>query len=117
MDVLRRTQIAVDPTKAGTSVVRVAGELTAAAGTRLLRLLSATVTTHQTVRVLVDLANVRAFDVEGVAVLHAARDRLDESSVRLVLAGLDAHRAALPGRIGDAFGEFETIAELEEGLA
>lgn len=112
MDVLRRSQLTVEPAREGTAVIRVAGELNGALGPRLGRLLDAMATgTH---RVLVDLANVRAFEVEGVRVLRVARDRLDETGVRLVLSGLAGHRSALPGLIEEALAGLDTVAELEE---
>jgi len=118
IDFAPRTQFAVDPVRAGTSVVRVAGELTAATGPRLRRLLDRAADQEGgPVRLLVDLANVCVFDVEGVEALRAARDRLGRTGVNLVVAGLDGHRRALPGRIRTALDGFETVADLEDALA
>ncbi len=119
MEVLRRTQFLVEPPHQGVAVIRVAGELTGAMGPRLLRLLDESVRrpTRRTVRVIVDLANVRSFEVEGVALLHSARRQLDEVGVRLVIAGLDAHRPALPDRIDHALEGLDTVSELEDALA
>jgi anti-anti-sigma factor len=115
MDFAPRTQFSVDPMQAGTSVVRVAGELTAATGPRLRRVLDRAAARGQ-VRLLVDLANVCAFDVEGIEVLRAARDRLDRRGVQLVVAGLAGHRRALPGRIRTALDGLETVGDLEDAV-
>lgn len=118
MDVLPRTQFLVEPPREGTAVIRVAGELTGEMGPRLLRLLDESVRrpAGRTVRVIVDLANVRSFEVEAVALLHSARLQLDEAGVLLVLAGLDAHRRALPDRIDHALEGLDTVSELEDVL-
>jgi len=118
MDFAPRTQFAVDPIREGKSVVRVAGELTAETGPRLLRLLDrAADPARGTVRVFVDLANVWAFDVEGVEALRTARERLDGTGVDMVLTGLAGHRRALPGRVGRVLDGFETAADLDDAVA
>lgn len=114
---LRNTQLAVErPDLPATSVIRVAGELTGAVGPRLRRVLDKILRGGRVERVVIDLANVRWFEVAGVAVLHDVQYRLDKVGVRLVLVGIDAHRPAFPRRIDNAFEGFETVADLEEAL-
>lgn len=114
MESPRPIQLVVEPSYRGTSVVRVAGELTAAAAPRLLRLLNEVSGGPGRTTVFVDLANVRSFEVGGVEMLHQARRCLGEAGVRLVLANLDGHRRALPRRICDALDGLDSVADLEE---
>jgi anti-anti-sigma factor len=113
----RRMQLAVEPVVDGVVAVRVAGELTAATGPRLLRLLDSLVeragSGRPARRLLVDLANVRWFESDGVAVLRHVRRSGATGGVRLVVSGVEGHRFALPRRVDQALSEFDTVPTLE----
>jgi anti-anti-sigma factor len=115
MDLLPTCQLSVDPPTGRTAIVRVAGEFTAGSARRLYRVLER-VADGGIGQVVVDLANVRWFELEAVAVLGEVRRRLDTAGTHLVLVGLDAHRPALPQRIDDAFNDFDTVADLDRAL-
>jgi anti-anti-sigma factor len=111
-DVSHTMQLAVDA-EAGLSVVHVGGELTGHTGPRLLRLiediarrLAGRPTDHPR-RLLVDLAGVRLFHADGVAVLLEARDRCEAAGVELALAGVADRRGALPLRVEELLDELE----------
>jgi anti-anti-sigma factor len=105
-------QLAVDA-EPGLSVVHVSGELTGHTGPRLLRLLDdvvrrlATRAADRPRRLLVDLAGVRLFHIDGVAVLRVARERCDAAEVELTLCGVADRRGALPLRVEELLDELE----------
>jgi anti-anti-sigma regulatory factor len=115
MELLQGIQLAVESPREDTWVIRAAGDLTAVTGRRLRALLDRNLATSTTT-VVVDLGNVRSFEVEGIEIHRHAGRRLGHAGVRLVLAGLDAHRGALPGRIGRALDVFDTVPGLEEAF-
>ncbi|MCE0764443.1 STAS domain-containing protein [Pseudonocardia kujensis] len=103
-------QLCVEVPGTGTVLVRVAGDLDAGNGTRLLRLLddllrdsSALVTSAREEtcrgRLVVDLRDVRSFECRGLDVLRHARHRAAAVGVELVVAGLEDRRPVLPGRV------------------
>jgi len=114
LDQLRGLQMAVESPPGGL-LVRVGGELTTVTGPRLLRLLDGLTgrsgAAHpRPARVVVDLANVRAFDRDGVGALEHARRAAAARGVELVLSGLDAYRMALlPQRIEQALSRLEPV--------
>lgn len=111
-DVSHTMQLALDA-EPGLSVVHVGGELTGHTGPRLLRLVEDVVRRLVTRppgvprRLLVDLAGVRLFQPEGVAVLREARDRCGAAGVELALAGVADRRGALPQRVEELLDELE----------
>jgi anti-anti-sigma regulatory factor len=117
MDPARALQLMVEPTIDGVTGVRVAGELTADGGLRLLRLLDDVVcrasATGGITHLIVDLANVRVFETDGVGVLRHARLSSAQAGVQLVLCGIDGHRSALPRRVEAILGEFTTVATID----
>jgi hypothetical protein len=106
-------QLSVEVPGAATVLVRVAGDLDAGNGTRLLRLLddllrdsSALVggaagdgSDGRRARLVVDLRDVRSFECRGLDVLRHARHRAATVGVDLVVAGLEDRRPVLPGRV------------------
>lgn len=109
---LFRMQLAVETFADGACAVNVAGELTGATGPRLLRLLDQLLVRMAADgsqgRLMVDLANVRRFELDGLAALRHAHHRGAEGGVRLVLRGVDDHRSALPRRIDQALDQFDS---------
>ena len=98
-------QLSVEVPGAATVLVRVAGDLDAGNGARLLRLLddllrdsSALVGTGGS-RLVVDLRDVRSFECRGLDVLRHARHRAATVGVELVVAGMEDRRPVLPGRV------------------
>jgi hypothetical protein len=118
MDPARVLQLMVEPTVGSVAGVRVAGELTADGGLRLLRLLDDVVRRAEVrggiSHLLVDLANVRAFEIEGIRVLRHARLSSARVGVQLLLSGIDGHRSALPHRVEAALAEFATVATIDD---
>ncbi|MCE3555326.1 STAS domain-containing protein [Pseudonocardia sp. RS11V-5] len=105
-------QLSVEVPGTATVLVRVAGDLDAGNGTRLLRLLddllrdsSSLVTSAREGangrggRLVVDLRDVRSFECRGLDVLRHARHRAATVGVELVVAGLEDRRPVLPGRV------------------
>jgi hypothetical protein len=120
MDPARVLQLMVEPTVGGVAGIRVAGELTADGGLRLLRLLDDVVWRAEArggiSHLLVDLANVRTFEIDGIRVLRHARLSSARAGVQLLLAGIDGHRSALPHRVAAALAEFVTVASIDDVL-
>ncbi|MFR9802971.1 STAS domain-containing protein [Pseudonocardia sp. RS010] len=101
-------QLSVEVPGTGTVVVRVAGDLDAGNGTRLLRLLDDLLRGSSALvgragpdgaRLVVDLRDVRSFECRGLDVLRHARHRADTVGVELVVAGVEDRRPVLPGRV------------------
>lgn len=111
-------QLMVEPTVGGVAGVRVAGELTADGGLRLLRLLDDVVRRAEVrggiTHLLVDLANVRTFETDGIRVLRHTRLASARAGVQLLVSGIDGHRAALPRRVEAALSEFATVATIDD---
>lgn len=118
MDPARVLQLMVEPMVGGVAGVRVAGELTADGGLRLLRLLDDVVRRAEArggiSHLLVDLANVRQFEIDGIRVLRHARLSSARAGLRLLLSGMDGHRSALPHRVEAALAEFVTVATIDD---
>ena len=122
MDPSRWTQFAVEDAGPATVVVRVAGELSGAAGVRLAALVDRRVPARVVPasgarRVVVDLGAVRSFHADGVEPLRRAGVRLGEAGVSLLLTGLDGRRELLPGRVDVALGAFGVLDRPEDDLA
>ncbi|MFC5952800.1 STAS domain-containing protein [Pseudonocardia lutea] len=101
-------QLSVEVPGAGTVLVRVAGDLDAGNGARLLRLLDDLLRDSPALvvatgagggRLVVDLRDVRSFECRGLDVLRHARHRAATVGVELVVAGLEDRRPVLPGRV------------------
>ncbi|GAA4682137.1 hypothetical protein GCM10023215_15060 [Pseudonocardia yuanmonensis] len=103
-------QLSVEVPGAGTVLVRVAGDLDAGNGARLLRLLDDLLRDSSALvggaaaggggsRLVVDLRDVRSFDCRGLDVLRHARYRAATVGVELAVAGVEDRRPVLPGRV------------------
>jgi anti-anti-sigma factor len=110
MDQWHLMQLAVDSQR-GTTVVHVVGELTAGSGPRLLRLCDGVLARcagggrPRSTALTVDLAGVRRFEPEGVALLAQVRDRCTAAGVEFALAGVSDRRGALPLRVEQQLDE------------
>lgn len=101
-------QLSVEVPSSGTVLVRVAGDLDAGNGTRLLRLLDDLLRDSSALvgdpggerrRLVVDLRDVRSFECRGLDVLRHARHRAATVGVDLVVDGVADRRPVLPGRV------------------
>lgn len=103
-------QLCVEVPGTGTVLVRVAGDLDAGNGTRLLRLLDDLLRDSSALvgeagpgghhpRLVVDLRDVRSFEYRGLDVLRHARHRAETVGVDLVVTGVEDRRPVLPGRV------------------
>ncbi len=122
MDPSRWTQFAVEDAGPTTVLVRVAGELSGAAGVRLAALVdrrapAPVVPASGPRRVVVDLGAVRSFHADGVEPLRRAGLRLGEAGVSLLLTGLDGRRELLPGRVDAALDAFGVLDGPEDAPA
>jgi anti-anti-sigma regulatory factor len=122
VDPSRWTQFAVEDAGPTTVLVRVAGELSGAAGVRLAALVdrrapARVVPASGARRVVVDLGAVRSFDADGVEPLRRAGLRLGEAGVSLLLTGLDGRRGLLPGRVDAALDAFGVLDGPEDAPA
>jgi anti-anti-sigma regulatory factor len=99
--------LAVEVPEAGVRVVRMAGDLDAAAGRRLaglaevqLRRVSAEAAdARRSAYLLLDLASVRSFSPSGMEALTGVRDAGLARGVRVHLTGLSGRQLQLPGQV------------------
>lgn len=109
-------QLAVERSGRG-HIVRAAGELSGRTGSRLVRLVERLV--EDTPRpagpgaLIIDLAQIRRFDTDGVEALHRAFGRAGSAGVSMFLTGLEGRRSLLPHDVDGLLDRFPVLDDVE----
>jgi anti-anti-sigma regulatory factor len=99
--------LAIENPARGIRIVRLAGDLDAAAGRRLAgvadvqlrRVAAEAADGHRSAHLLLDLASVRSFGPGGPEVLTGIRDQGRAQGVQVHLTGLSGRQLLLPGQV------------------